>query len=409
MEKNKLLEKENRFHDVISTSQKKPWYLLLGVWLGFIIVVGTMAAGGSLSTMVNFKDLFILTLLANLILGGVAGIFGYIGAKSGRSFASFVNLIFPGTSSKVVSFYVPLILVFWFSVLSSILGQYLVGFFGFSDVWIMPISIVLCFVLSITSYFGITALGYLSIVAVPFIMGLIGYSVMNFVLPTFTMTSQLGNFTMVNTVLGIIVSTWIMGATINILDITRYAKTPMIGGLIAFFGIVLGNSFNILIGAWAALVGGTSDPAQLLIGLGLPFFGFLLVILNIWTTNDNNMYSSSVGMANVLSISRKKSVLFLSFFAVLFVVFGVSGINNIMQAILVMGSTAPALGAVVLSGYLLMNKFENFKFNSLFGWVAWILASVVGIYFEGLIGIVVAFVLSLAIHYSLSSYFVEVV
>nr|WP_321440576.1 cytosine permease [uncultured Hyphomonas sp.] len=389
---------------VISPENRKPAWLLLGVWMGFIVVAGTMVAGGSLTQSFSFGNIVVLTLVANVLLGGIAAVFGYVGATTGSSFAHLSRLAFPGVSHRLVSLYVPIVLTFWFAVLASILGQYLVGTFHWNDSYTVPISMALCFLLSVTSYFGIQHLGILSAITVPLIVILGSYAVAVSPITGQEAASQIGSISAVNTGLGVIVSTWIMGATLNIPDITRFARSGRAGALIGLAGIVVGNSFNIIIGARAALIGGTADPGPLLLALGLPALGFVFVVANLWTTNDNNMYSASLGLSEAGQVSRRRSVLILASIAAVLVLFNVGNLQTIMSGILLMGATAPALAAVVLSSYL-SRKVEAGASSVGFpwqAWVAWFGGAAISLNVEGILGLVVGTISAFAIHRGLS-------
>ena len=378
---------------VLLSTERKPLIYPLAVWLGFIVVVGTMAAGGSLTSSLNLHDIVVITLFTNIILGLIAALFGYMGAKTGKSFALLVADAFPGISSKIVALYVPFILVFWFAVVSSILGQYLGATFGFGENATLFLSMFSCFLFSVTSYLGIKSLSIFSTISVPIILILAGYAVFSQTIPASEIGNRLDDWSVVNNTVGLILSTWIMGATINIPDITRFARKPWHGALIGFLGIFVANSFNIIVGARAALIGGTADPAPLLIALGLPLFGFILVITNIWTTNDNNMYSAALGLAHATKSSRKKSVLALATIAAVLTLFKIGTLEYILNGFIIMGATAPALGAVVLSQYLHQRDTLAWK-----AWVAWFLGALVAYTADGGIGILSGMIVAFVIH-----------
>lgn len=303
-----------------------------------------------------------------------------------------------------MSLYVPIVLTFWFAVLSSILGQYLVGTFKVDESYVIPLSMGLCFLLSVTSYFGIQHLGILSAITVPAMLALGTYAVAVSPISGTEAVSEFGDLSALNLGLGVIVSTWIMGATLNIPDITRFARSGRAGALIGIVEIVVGNSFNIIIGARAALIGGTADPGPLLLSLGLPALGFFFVVANLWTTNDNNMYSASLGLSEAGKVPRSRSVLILAAVASLLVLFKVGNLQVIMSGILLMGATAPALAAVVLSSYLSSRgggepTSQEFPWQS---WVAWIAGAAISLNIPGFLGLAVGTISAFAIHRGLS-------
>lgn len=57
------------------------------------------------------------------------------------------------------------------------------------------------------------------------------------------------------------------------------------------------------------MVTGNSDISDVMFSQGLIIPAILVLGLNIWTTNDNALYTAGLGLSNITKISKKKLVI----------------------------------------------------------------------------------------------------
>jgi cytosine permease len=351
-----------------------------------------------LATQAPLVTIFEGILVGNVILGVFALLAGYIGAESGLSFYQLAEKSFGATSMRLVGFYVPIILIGWFGIESAILGGFLGKIFGLSPAAQRFCMFAAAIVMATSTYFGFRALKNLSILLIPIIFALGTFAILQSDLTDLAGRQQLvGTPQSLMYVAGVVVSTWIMGVMINLPDVTRFARTPLQGALIGFFGILIGNVFNLLIGAISAISTGQSDPANILIGLGFVPVAIVLAVANIWTTNDNNLYSATLSASRVLGISRHQATIVCATVGAVFAAFNPATIDVIFTVLIVMGSTAPALGGVVLGNYLFRKATGVEQAIPVASWLAWVAGVAVGLWLGSLYGIVAAFFVSLGI------------
>ena len=55
-------------------------------------------------------------------------------------------------------------------------------------------------------------------------------------------------------------------------------------------------------------IGSTPNIPAAMSKLGLGFLAFLIIVFAQWTTNDNNLYTGSLGLRNVVNIPKKALV-----------------------------------------------------------------------------------------------------
>src|SRR5699024_9521922 len=87
-------------------------------------------------------------------------------------------------------------------------------------------------------------------------------------------------------------------------DITRYSKDGKAAWIATIFGYLIANSFVIIAGYLTSLATGEDSLPHAMIMLGLGFGALIVLILAQWTTNDNNLYTSSLSLSNIFNIKR---------------------------------------------------------------------------------------------------------
>jgi cytosine permease len=126
-------------------------------------------------------------------------------------------------------------------------------------------------------------------------------------------------------------------------------------------------------GAVSSIYAGGNDIFEVMLNLNLFYFAVLVLGLNIWTTNDNALYSVGLGLSNITGISKKTMVL----------VGGVIGTLaavwlywNFCDWLNVLNCTLPPIGAILIISYF-MNRNDYQSDNVKIDTVNW--AAVIGV------------------------------
>src|SRR5699024_2341099 len=93
-------------------------------------------------------------------------------------------------------------------------------------------------------------------------------------------------------------------------DFTRFSRkktSAIIATVIAFF---IGNTLMFVFGAVGSIATGEADISEVMFMQNLIVPAIIVLGLNIWTTNDNALYASGLGLSNITKISREKVVIF---------------------------------------------------------------------------------------------------
>lgn len=99
---------------------------------------------------------------------------------------------------------------------------------------------------------------------------------------------------------GIVVGSFVSGGTATP-NFSRFAKTPKVAIIATVVAFFVGNSIMMVFGAVGGAVTGVADIFDILILQGLAIPAVITLGLNIWTTNNNALYTAGLGV----SASRK--------------------------------------------------------------------------------------------------------
>ena len=142
-------------------------------------------------------------------------------------------------------------------------------------------------------------------------------------------------------------------ATPNFARFARNGKAGAITTIVAFF---IGNSLMFFFGAVSSIFVGGNDIFEVMVRLNLFYLAVLVLGLNIWTTNDNALYTAGLGLANIFH-QRKKPMVLLS--GIIGTVASVWLYYNFCGWLNILNCTLPPVGMILVLAYF-MNK-EDFE------------------------------------------------
>ena len=150
---------------------------------------------------------------------------------------------------------------------------------------------------------------------------------------------------------GLVVGSFVSGgtATPNFTRFAKDAKTGTVATVVAFF---IGNSLMFFFGAIAYIFVGGNDIFEVMIRLNLFYMAVLVLGLNIWTTNDNALYTAGLGLANIFHQKKKPMVLVSG---IIGTVLSVWLYYNFTKWLNILNCTLPPVGIILVLSYF-MNK-----------------------------------------------------
>lgn len=308
---NKTVDSKDYDYEIshVNKKNKKGFFSMLVVMMGFTFFSASMLTGGTLGTGLNLKDFFIAILIGNLILSIYTGLLSYIGSQTGLSMHLLTRYSFGEKGSYLASFITSITQIGWFGVGISMFAIPISNRFGINLYLLIAITGIL---MTTTTYFGIKSLTILSAIAVPAI-AILGSSSIIIAINSVGGINSLANIEPINkisliTAITLCIGPFISGVTVTP-DFTRFAKNKKIAVSTTMIAFFIGNSLMFLFGAIGAMVTGNSDIADVMFSQGLIIPAILVLGLNIWTTNDNALYTAGLGLSNITKISKKKLVI----------------------------------------------------------------------------------------------------
>ncbi len=377
---------EKHSHDYalerVPEDAKRGFWSLLVVMLGFTFFSASMWAGGSLGTQLTLGNFFIVVFCGNLILGLYTGLLANIAGKTGLSTHLLAHYSYGTSGSYLASFLLAFTQIGWFGV-----G---VAMFALPVQKVTGLNIYLLVILSgalmtCTAYFGFKALTALSFVAVPAItiLGLMsvskatasagGFGALAALVPENSMPMFLA--------ISACVGSFISGGTLTP-DFTRFSKTSKIGVSTTVIAFFLGNTLMFLFGAVGAMATGNSDISEVLFSQGLIVAGIIILGFNIWTTNDNALYASGLGLSNITKLPKDKLVIFIGALGTLAAIWLY---NNFVGWLSFLSVAVPSIGAIIITDFYFVKKrkykeysevnHKNIHWAAIVAWVVGFLAA----------------------------------
>ena len=354
------------------------------VMLGFTFFSASMWAGQNLAAGLNFGQFIGAIILGGIILGAYTGALGFIGAKTGLTLDMLAHRSFGRKGSWLPSAMISFTQMGWFGVGLAMfaipVAQELLGLEVTPDH--MPyqgyiLVAIAGLLMTASAYFGIKSLTIVSWVAVPMV-GILGTVAMIMAVHRgdATLVEQFaavndGSLTII-TGAGLVIGSFVSGGTATP-NFARFSKTAKIGCIVTVVAFFLGNSLMFFFGAVSSIYVGGNDIFEVMLNLNMFYIAVFVLGLNIWTTNDNALYSSGLGLSNIFGWSKKTMVLIagiIGTIAAVWLYWNFCGWLNVLNC------TLPPIGAILIISYF-MNRNDYMSDDVQIKTVNW--ASVLGV------------------------------
>jgi cytosine permease len=333
------------------------------VMLGFTFFSASMWVGQQLAAGLDWWGFIWALLIGGLILAAYTGALGFIGAESGLSLDMLARRSFGTKGSYLPSAMISFTQIGWFGVGLAMfaipVAKELMGLNVTADYmpWQGYLLVAIAGILMTASaYFGIKSLTIISYIAVPAV-AILGTLAMILAVRRGDMglveqfaqgTKNLG----VIAGAGLVVGSFVSGGTATP-NFTRFAKSAKVGlwtTVVAFF---IGNSLMFLFGAVSSIYAGGNDIFEVMLNLNLFYLAVLVLGLNIWTTNDNALYTGGLGLSNIFGLSKKTMVIISGIIGTVAAVWLYWNFCNWLN---VLNCTLPPVGIILILHYFMNRK-----------------------------------------------------
>ncbi len=341
----------------VPQSDRKPLWSLSLLLMGFALTSTTLFAGGAIGPSFSFPQILAILAIGNLILGGYCAALGYIAARSGLTTVLMARFSFGNVGSRWVDFVLGFTQIGWYAFTTAVIVQVLLELMGAPGTGLPYVLLVFFFnyAFCATAYIGYRAIDWLSRLAVPAMLILVAISLTlafgdygSAAIPEPTGELSMG------AALAVVIGTFISGGT-QATNWSRFAdsgKNAIISTLSAF---MLVNGILVFAGAFCTLVYGSEDLIQAMATQGILAGGVILLILNVWTTQDNTIYAFSVAGANMFRTHKRHA--FVLGGATFALILTLSGIYDLLPAYLILlGTFIPPVGGIIMADFWLRHR-----------------------------------------------------
>ena len=356
----------------VPQTERRGFLTMFMIMLGFTFFSASMWVGQELSNGLDFGGFIKSLLLGGAILGVYTGLLGYVGAKTGLSLDLLSRKAFGTQGSKLPSAMISFTQIGWFGVgLAMFAIPIAKELLGDSQVWMWVLVVIAGICMTASAYFGIKSLTIVSYIAVP-LVAILGTVAMIMAIQrgdgTFldNFAKKSGNLTIIGGA-GLVVGSFVSGGTATP-NFTRFAKNGISGLITTVIAFFIGNSLMFFFGAVANVYVGGNDIFEIMVNLNMFWMAVLVLGMNIWTTNDNALYTAGLGLANIFGTRKKPMVLIAGLIGT---VAAVWLYNNFCNWLNVLNCTLPPIGIILVLDYLLNRKdYDTIETTRVVNWYA---------------------------------------
>ena len=335
--------------EAVPQKARKGFLPMFFIMLGFTFFSASMSVGAKLGNGLDLGGFVWAVLIGGLILAAYTGALGYIGSESGLSFDLLARRSFGRFGSYLPSAMISLTQIGWFGV-----G---VAMFAIPAAEVLHVNPILLVILggvcmTASAYFGIKGMEIISYISVPLIAILGIYSMIAATRQggglNAIFAQNAGSLTLFSGV-GLVIGSFVSGgtATPNFTRFSRTNKIAVITTVIAFF---IGNTLMFAFGAVGGAFTEMDDIFYVMIAQGLTVPALIVLGANIWTTNDNALYTGGLGLANITGV-RKRPMVIVS--GIIGTVAAIWLYNNFIGWLNFLNATLPPIGAIIILDYFL--------------------------------------------------------
>lgn len=338
--------------EAVPEGARKGFWNMFFVMLGFTFFSASMSVGAKLGNGLDLSGFAWACLIGGLILSAYCGVLAYIGSKTGMTMDLLCRRTFGERGSYLSSAILGFTQIGWFGVGVAMFSIPAAQLMGVNE-W--ALTILAGLLMTATAATGMKALEIVSYISVPLIVILGMYSMV-------TATGEGGGLTAIFaqsaggislvTGIGYVIGSFISGgtATPNFIRFAKNSKIAVWTTVIAFF---LGNTLMFCFGAVGGAFTGKDDIFYVMIAQGLAIPALIVLGANIWTTNNNALYTGGLAISNVTQVRMKYTTWIAGIVGTalaIWLYWNFVGWLNILNCAL------PPIGAIVILDFLMNRK-----------------------------------------------------
>lgn len=325
------------------------------VIVGFAITLPLMLTGSRMGLALGMDNALRAFFAGGLILTAAGSLTAMVAADARLSTYKILEFSFGRIGAKLVSALLALTLFGWYGVTAALFGDALrAAVLDIHGVHLDAVAgIVVGSVLMIAvTVFGFHALDRLSLIAVPLLVAFLLLLVVRSVGAIDGTTGpDPGDFDL-GVSISMVVGTYIVGVVL-VPDLCRYARSVRQGVLAIVAALGVGLPFVLGASAVPSVAANDDDLVAIMVKLGLGVPALFVIVFATWTSNANNLYSTSLGLATVIDRVAKWKITIAA--GVVGTLVAIAGITDyFMPFLLALGIAIPPVAGIYLVDYFVV-------------------------------------------------------
>jgi len=393
----------------VPESKLRDWKDILAVQFGFAFGSSALVWVMKYTGRLTFIELLIAFIIGHIVVGIIFFISGWVGIRERLSTYMLLRSAYGTWGTHILSLLVAFILIGWMAAQTGAIGIALNAALGVNVAWA---SLIVGLLMTMTSTIGFSALTWLSHISLILfiIASVIGtYKAWHILgglgpLLSIEVTNPMPMSAAIAGVIGSIVTMGVVSP-----DITRYCKrlSHWVGAIVA--SLAIGHIAIPIAGGIMAYAVGSTEVGIVVWEL-LGWFGIIFMLVAGWTTGDNDIYSASLSLSEVIpKIERWKLSAAAGIIGSIMAALGF--VNYIIKWLILLGAIVPPFWGVWMADYWIMPYLgvprgvvqqlgKRLNISAIIAWILGIIAfyRVPGISY--LNGIFVALIAYVILHYA---------
>lgn len=391
-----LEEKYNDYERTpVPEKARKTWFEQGMVWLGEGFGLSGLAVGGVLAQGLSFWNMVFVAVVGSLIVFLMASVSAMVSTHTHMSSSFSCRRAFGLKGAKIIGFIFCFSNFGWYAFQADLFGNTISTIVQQLSGHIVPaviFTVIGGLAMSMTAVFGIKAIKALSEFGLPllFILCFIAVWKTGSLVPfTQIVSSQaMGTPMSISAGIAIVVGSFAGGIAV-MGDFSRFSKSKKDCVIGVSLGYFWGYIPVMIIGAIFAYAFGNWNIVEVMIAtLGLGIFGVIVLVIGQWTTNDNNLYGSALGLMNTLDgiskIPRMRLTFIIGAISTAIAVMGLY--KYFVDFLSLLGVFITPITGIVIADFYVSNRssydedwstvYNGIKWDAL---LAWMTASFVGL------------------------------
>ena len=370
----------------VPMSARKSLSTILVILMGYTISLSNFVTGATVGSKMAFGPAVIACLVGNGILVLVATILGVMAARTGLTTSVLARKSLGKRSSAILSLLLAFSAVNWIAVNADTFSNLIASNI---PVWPIPVSITCILVvalwaqsairgvkgLEIVSRLGVPAAVALTIAcAIAIGMNAGGYQQVFSYVPESSISFAAGSTSFCGA--------WIFGCIVTP-DVTRYAGKSSHVAITAPIAVMVGLFGLELIGIMTAQA--TREPGFVPAtrALGLGILVLICAVFCVWTTQDNNIYSASLALQNVLKDTKAEGRMKHAYLAIIIasasaIFAAIGAVKYLLPVTQMLSVLLPPIPGMMIAEYWVVRRSKAHKAINWVAIITWAAGTVLG-------------------------------